>query len=124
MGFVLFIHIVACILLVITILMQAGRGGGLAESFSSAESMFGTQANSFMVKASTAFAIIFLGTALILAVNGSKGHKSLMADKKLLPVQEAAKLPAVPAEPKIEVKVEAPVKPVEATVPAVVNAAN
>src|SRR5258708_27382616 len=43
MGFIIVVHVLVCILLVITILMQAGRGGGLAESFASAESMFGTQ---------------------------------------------------------------------------------
>ena len=107
MGFVLFIHVVACVLLVITILMQAGRGGGLAESFSSAESMFGTQANSLMVRISTVLAAIFLTTSLVLAVYGSKGDKSLMiTNKKLLPAKAAA--PQLPLEPEVSVKVEAP----------------
>ena len=85
MGFVLFIHVVASILLVASILMQAGKGGGLAESFASAESMFGTQANALMVRVSTVLAAIFLTTSLVLAVHGAKGEKSLMANQKLLP---------------------------------------
>ena len=109
MGFVLFIHIVACILLVVTILMQAGRGGGLAESFASAESMFGTQTNAFMVRTSTVLAAIFLATSLVLAINGSKGNASLMANKKLLPAQTQS---AAPAEPAVSVKVSDP-KPME-----------
>ena len=88
MGIIIFVHIVVCVLLVISILMQAGRGGGLAESFASAESMFGTQTNAFMVRLSTILAIIFFCTSLILAVSSSKGSKSLMAH---------AKLPASPA---------------------------
>jgi preprotein translocase subunit SecG len=103
MGFILVIHIIAAVLLVISILMQAGRGGGLAESFSSAESMFGTQTNSFMVRFSTAMAVIFFSTSLILAVSSAKGSKSLMSN---------AKLPAVSAQTKPEeptVKVSAPV---------------
>lgn len=34
MTFILVIHAIACILLVLTVLMQAGRGGGLTETFS------------------------------------------------------------------------------------------
>ncbi len=109
MGFILFIHITACILLVITILMQAGKGGGLAESFSSAESMFGTQTNTFMVRTSTVLATVFLLTSLVLAIYGSKGERSLMSNKALLPKTQSK--PVEPA-PEVSVKVGAPV-PVE-----------
>jgi len=85
MGFILFVHIAVAILLVITILMQAGRGGGLAESFASAESMFGTQTNKFLVRTSTVLAVIFLLTSLVLAMYGAKGERSLMSGQKLLP---------------------------------------
>ena len=119
MGFILFIHIMVAILLVITILMQAGRGGGLAESFSSAESMFGTQTNAFMVRTSTVLAAIFIGTSLVLAVYGAKGEKSLMANKKLLPPPAAAS--AKPAEPEVSVKVSAP-QPMETPAKPIVNA--
>lgn len=103
MGFIVFIHVVVCVLLIITILMQAGRGGGLAESFTSAESMFGTKTNSFMVKFSTVLAVIFFSTSLILAVSSSKGQKSLMAHAKL----PAAKATAV-KEPEPTVRVSEP----------------
>ena len=120
MGFVLFIHVSVCILLVTTILMQAGKGGGLAESFASAESMFGTQTNAFLVRTSSILAAIFLGTSLVLAVHGAKGDKSLMANQKLLP-----KTQQVPQkeeqEPKISVQVSQP-KPVDAA-NVIVNAA-
>src|SRR5580698_9627878 len=84
MGFILVIHVIVCVLLVITILMQAGRGGGLTETFQSAESMFGTQTNVFMVRTTTVLAVIFLSTSLFLAFNSSKTDQSLMANKKLL----------------------------------------
>ena len=95
MGFILVIHVIVCILLVISILMQAGRGGGLTETFQSAESMFGTQTNVFMVRLTTILAVIFLSTSLILALKSSKGEQSLMANKRLLPVT-AAKPVAAP----------------------------
>ncbi len=118
MNFVLVIHLLACVFLVITILMQAGRGGGLAESFSSAESMFGTQTNTFLVRTSSILAAIFLITSLVLAVGGSKGEKSLMARNKALLPKTAAVVEKTP-ESGITVKVEEP-KPMETTV---VNAA-
>ena len=120
MGFILFIHVIVCILLVITILLQAGRGGGLAESFASAESMFGTQTNTLMVRTSSVLAAIFLSTSLILAVYGSKGEKSLMANQKLLPKTSAVK--PVSAEPEVSIKVSAP-QPLEKMTQPIGNAA-
>ncbi len=108
MGFLLVIHILSCILLVITVLMQAGKGGGLAESFTSAESMFGTQTNKFLVRTSTVLAAIFLSTSLVLAVQGSKGDKSIMANKALLPKITTPAPNKDEAEPKITVNVSDP----------------
>ncbi len=123
MGFILVIHVIVCVLLVISILMQAGRGGGLTETFQSAESMFGTQTNVFMVRLTTILAVIFLSTSLILAFNSSKGDKSLMANKKLLStVPKPAAAPAAKdSEGDVQVKVESP-KPM-APVSPVTNAA-
>lgn len=123
MGFILVIHVIVCVLLVITILMQAGRGGGLTETFQSAESMFGTQTNVFMVRTTTVLAVIFLSTSLILAFNSSRADKSLMANKKLLAtVPKAAPAPETKnPENDVQVKVESP-KPVVPVSP-VTNAA-
>ena len=109
MGFILVIHVIVCVLLVIAILMQAGRGGGLTETFQSAESMFGTQTNVFMVRLTTILAVIFLSTSLFLAFNSSKVDQSLMANKRLL---STVPMPRQPLKPKIlrhvQVKVESP----------------
>jgi len=109
MGFILVIHVIVCILLVISILMQAGRGGGLTETFQSAESMFGTQTNVFMVRLTTILAAIFLSTSLILALNSSKGDKSLMANKKLLStVPKSTETKPKETEGEVQVKVGSP----------------
>jgi len=78
-GFFMFIHAVVSIMLLVIILMQSGRGGGLTESFASAESMFGAKTNEFMIKATTIFASLFLITCLGLAVYSSQKGKSLMS---------------------------------------------
>ncbi len=102
MGFLLFIHIVVCILLVICILLQAGKGGGLTESFAAAESMFGTQTNTFMVRVTTVLCTIFLITSLTLAFNSSKMDKSLMEKAKLPPA--AVKPVEKDAEPMVKIE--------------------
>jgi preprotein translocase subunit SecG len=116
MGFILFVHIIVCILLVVTILLQAGKGGGLADSFSSAESMFGTQTNQFMVRFSSVLAAIFLATSLTLAVKSSKKDKSLMDDSKLLN-KAVATAPAKKTDEAPTVTVEEP-KPMAAPIDA------
>ncbi|VAX35390.1 hypothetical protein MNBD_UNCLBAC01-1411 [hydrothermal vent metagenome] len=78
-GFFMFLHAIVCVFLVAIILMQSGRGGGLTEAFSGAESMFGAQTNEFMIKATTVFATFFLVTCLGLAVVSAKKDKSLMS---------------------------------------------
>jgi preprotein translocase subunit SecG len=112
MGFILVIHVIVCVLLVIVILMQAGRGGGLTETFQSAESMFGTQTNAFMVRLTTILAVIFLCTSLLFAFRSSKVDQSLMANKRLLAT--VPKPVAAPAakDSDAQVKVGAP-KPME-----------
>ena len=99
MGFLMFIHAMICILLSAVILMQSGRGGGLTEGFASAESMFGAKTNSFMVKATTVFASLFLITCLTLAFLSSRKERSLMSGRfptakestqqKVMPVDRA-----------------------------------
>ena len=77
-GFITFLHVLVCVLIVVTILLQSGKGGGLAESFSAAESLLGPQTNMVMVKVTTVLGILFLTTCLTLAVLSSKKARSLM----------------------------------------------
>lgn len=79
-AILIFIHTIACILLVIAILMQSGKGGGLTEGFASAESMLGAQTNTFMTKLTTVFAVLFFVTSLALTFLSTKRDASLMED--------------------------------------------
>ena len=76
--FVVIVHVLSCILLAVTVLMQSGRGGGLTDAFAAAESMFGAQTNSFLIRATTVLAIIFLCTSLSLAFLSAQKNKSLL----------------------------------------------
>lgn len=99
MVFLIFLHVVICILLGIIILMQSGRGGGLAEGFASAESMFGAKTNVFLVRTTTVLSVFFLITSLSLAFLSSKKEKSLMPQKISIPI-DAGSEETAPNEPR------------------------
>ncbi|NQT95871.1 MAG: preprotein translocase subunit SecG [Candidatus Omnitrophica bacterium] len=92
--FILVIHIIVSLVLIAVILLQAGKGGGLADTFggggSSQTTIFGQKTADFLTKATTASAILFLCTALSLAILSSKRKKSLMEGVKIAPVAEEA----------------------------------
>ena len=83
-GFFIFIHIIVCVFLIIIVLIQAGRGGGLSESFSNAESVFGTKTNAFLVRATTVLAISFFISCLSLAFLSKQKTKSILKDTKTI----------------------------------------
>lgn len=82
-GILLVIHIIACLGLIVIVLLQSGRGGGLSESFSSAESIFGTKTNIFLTRTTMIFAVVFLLTCLALAFLSKQSSKSIMPGQKL-----------------------------------------
>jgi len=78
MTFIITLHIIFCILLIILILIQAGRGGGLVEGFSGVESMFGPKTNVFLTRTTTVLAVLFFTSCVSLAFFSSQQSKSLM----------------------------------------------
>ena len=103
MGLVITIHVIVCALLITLILIQRGRGGGLAESFSDVESMFGTKTNTFLTRTTTVLSVLFFITCLSLALLSIKQSRSLLRDTKTqaVPVGQTAPAPAQEA-PKAE----------------------
>ena len=77
-GFITFLFIIVCILIVTSILMQSGKGGGLAEGFSSAENLLGTQTNTVMVKVTAVLVTLFIACCLTLACLSTSKEQSLM----------------------------------------------
>jgi len=84
-GLVIGVHIIVCVGLIIVVLVQRGRGGGLVESFSGLESMFGTKTNAFLTKITTVFAVIYFFTCLGLTFLSIRQSKSLLKDIKTRP---------------------------------------
>jgi preprotein translocase subunit SecG len=95
--FFMVIHIFVSIVLILVILMQAGRGGGLSEIFGSGstQTIFGTSAAKFLTRATAVCAVLFIITSLSLAVLSSRRSRSLMEPGAARPVmtEEEAGIP-------------------------------
>jgi len=69
-GFLLFIHIVVSVVLIVSVLLQSSKGGGLAGSFGGSGmsgGVFGGRgAAPFLIKITTTCAILFMVTSLTL----------------------------------------------------------
>ncbi len=121
---VIAIHVLTCFLLILIVLIQQGRGGGLIDTLSSAESVFGTKTSSFLVKATTVLSIIFFFSCLSLAFLAIQKNKSLVDTSYRPPVEKAVSEkpkaePAPAAEAKAKEAKAQETKPKEAkTVPA------
>ena len=91
---VLVLHIIVSLILVGVILLQTGKGGGLAETFggggSSQTTIFGQKAGAFLTKATEVSAVLFLCTSLTLAYLSSKKQRSLMEGVRIMPAAEQA----------------------------------
>src|SRR5882762_10760103 len=80
------IHIVVCISLMVSILLQSGKGGGLAGTFGagSSQTLFGGRgAASFLSRATTTLAVLFFVTSLTLGLQASRtsGRRSLIQEE-------------------------------------------
>ncbi len=73
-GILIFIHIIVSFLLVVVILLQSGKGGGLAGSLGGTVStaMFGGQgADKLMLRLTTGLATAFMVLAILISIAGS-----------------------------------------------------
>ena len=92
------IHVLTCVILILVVLLQSGRAADLAGAFGGAGSQtaFGPRgAASFLSRATTVLAIVFMLTSLGLAIYSSKtGGPGSVLEETEQPAQEQT----VPAE--------------------------
>ena len=110
--FLITTHVIACIVLVLVILLQAGRGGGLSEAFgaSSTSTIFGTSASKFLQRMTAVCATLFLVTSLSLTVLSSYRSKSLMRLEQLKRVMPKMERKEIPLPVETEEKEETPLE--------------
>lgn len=75
---IIIVHVIVCILLITLILVQRGQGGGLVESLSGLDTMFGAKTNTLLNKVTSVLASVFLISCLTLAVLSARRSKSLL----------------------------------------------
>jgi preprotein translocase subunit SecG len=79
-GLVIAIHVIASLILIVVILLQAGRGGGLSETFGgeATQTILGTKTSVFLKRATEVAAVVYILTCLTLAVMTSHRGRSLV----------------------------------------------
>lgn len=97
--FVIILHILVSLVLVLVVLLQAGKGANMGAAFGgSSQTVFGSSgAGTFLGKLTAAVAIIFMITSLTLTYNASRKGSSLF-ERSPVPVTKQA-IPVVPAAP-------------------------
>ncbi|MFA6093707.1 MAG: preprotein translocase subunit SecG [Elusimicrobiota bacterium] len=87
-GFLLSVHIGVCLLLILIVLLQAGRGAGLAVFGSSGDAVFATPSgSSFLKKFTAVLAGTFAVTSLMLTLlSGRAGNQSVTRNKYEVPL--------------------------------------
>ncbi|MDM8523096.1 preprotein translocase subunit SecG [Desulfococcaceae bacterium HSG8] len=87
------VHVIVCVALIMIVLLQTGKGADMGAAFGGggSQTLFGTSgASTFLSKATTVAAIVFMVTSLGLAYVSSRStSSSVMRDMKA-PVEESA----------------------------------
>ncbi len=92
------IHILACFILILVVLLQAGKGANMGAAFGgSSQTVFGSSgAGTFLGKMTAAVAIIFMLTSLFLTYTVSRKGSALFEGAPA-PVTRQQTTPAAPA---------------------------
>lgn len=94
------IHVLASVALIMIVLLQSGKGADMGVAFGggASQTLFGsTGASSFLSKATTIAAVVFMITSLSLAYMSSHRKENSIMNEVRSPVEAPAQ-PAVPVE--------------------------
>src|ERR1043166_9756006 len=94
------IYVIVCLLLLLVILLQQGKGGDIGSAFGGggSQTAFGARGGAtLLTKMTTVCAVLFMVGALVLAILGQRGPRSLVSGTAAPPVTTQQKtLPAAP----------------------------
>ena len=101
---IIVLHVIVCVALIMIVLLQTGKGADMGAAFGggASQTLFGsTGASTFLSKATTIAAIIFMITSLTLAyiTAGPRTDTSIMTQEKAPMEQSAPAAPDAPAAP-------------------------
>ena len=129
MGTVLFhwvvpvVHVLSCLFLIVVVLLQTGKGADMGAVFGGgSQTLFGSSgAGNFLTHLTTATAIIFMLTSLILTYGQTPGSSSRLLERLPPPAAQVPAPAEVPA-PAAEGGTPAPTPPAGNAAPAEGNA--
>jgi preprotein translocase subunit SecG len=90
---VIILHVIACVALIMIVLLQTGKGADMGAAFGggASQTLFGsTGASTFLSKATTVVAILFMVTCLILAYLSSGRRGTSIMENAKPPVEQKA----------------------------------
>ena len=115
------LHVLVCLVLIAVIMLQSGNAADLAGAFGGAGSQtaFGPRgAATFLSRATTWCAIVFMMTSLTLSVKREPTAASAASGSFLEQTQKAGKSPATPATTPVQVPGQTSQPPASAPAPA------
>ena len=96
------LYVLVCALLIITILLQQGKGGDIAQAFGggSSQAVFGARSGAtLLTRATSVLAALFVIGALTLTVWGTRGTSSVVGGIEGPPPPAPVNVTPVPAAP-------------------------
>ena len=76
------VHVLVCLFLLVVVLMQQGKGGGLQAAFggSGSDAAFGARSSAtVLTRATTVLGALFMVGSMTLAIMGQRGESSLLS---------------------------------------------
>ncbi|MGH9385907.1 MAG: preprotein translocase subunit SecG [Vicinamibacterales bacterium] len=115
------VYVLVCFLLMITILLQQGKGGDIANAFGggSSQAVFGARSGAtLLTRATSVLAALFVIFAMMLTVWGQRGPGSVVGGLAAPPAPVAAPAPAAASTAPTSTPAPAATTPAPATPPA------
>jgi preprotein translocase subunit SecG len=88
--FITLVHVLACFILILVVLLQAGKGANMGAAFGgSSQTVFGSSgAGTFLGKLTATVAIIFMLTSLLLTHTATQRGSSIVESSKIPVTQQ------------------------------------
>jgi preprotein translocase subunit SecG len=99
-------HILVCVILIIVVLLQAGKGSTMGLSFGggASQTVFGSSGGkNFFARLTTGLAVVFMITSILLSIVSSRSSQSYRGVMRQLPEAAGQPQPAAPDKAPLEV---------------------
>ncbi|MGH9350234.1 MAG: preprotein translocase subunit SecG [Vicinamibacterales bacterium] len=94
------LYVIICLVLMLVVLLQQGKGGDIAQAFGggTSQAAFGARSGATVLsRATTVCAVLFMVLALLLGILGQRGPGSVLGGRAApAPAQSSAPAPAAP----------------------------